>query len=80
MLYLFAGKFLLLISIKISSLNLFLNSVNTELKTSLFVDFVIALFSKHSAITETHAKGKLSSPNFSLCHFSYLFLIWIYIF
>ena len=52
--YLFAGKFILLISIKISSLNPFLNSFNIELKTSLFVDFVSALSSKHSTITETH--------------------------
>ena len=56
-----------------SSLNPFLNSCNIELKTSLFVDFVSALFSKHLAIPETlrvklksklMVKNKLRSPRF----------------
>ena len=53
---LFAGKFILLIFIKIASLNPSLNYFHVKLKTSLFVDFVSALFSKYSAITENHAK------------------------
>ena len=47
-LYLFSGKFLLSISIKTSSLDPFRNSFTTEFKASLFVDFVTALFTKHS--------------------------------
>ena len=42
--YLFAGKCVLLISIKISSLSPFLRSFNIELKTSLLVGFVTPLF------------------------------------
>ena len=72
-----------------SSLNPFLNSCNIELKTSLFVDFVSALFSKHLAIPETlrvklksklMVKNKLRSPRFWFCNFSYSFVIFIYIF
>ena len=55
-LYFFVGKFILLICMKMSSLNPFLNPFNTELKTFLSVSFVSAFYSKHSEITKTHAK------------------------
>ena len=81
-LYSFARKFLLLISVKISSLSPLLNSFNIELlelKTSSFVDFVNAVFSKHSEIIETHAKGWVKFTQFlTLSFFFFLSLIYIF--
>ena len=73
MLYFFAGKFLLLNSIKISSLHPFLMSFNIELKNIFACWFVSAFFSKHSAITETHAKEYAKFNQFLILSF-YLFI------
>ena len=71
-LYLFAGKFLLLISVKISSLVPFRNYFSIELKTSLFVDFVSTVFSKHSAITKTHKEQVKFTQFFTMLFFLFI--------